>query len=281
MWRPPLGALAKQAGARSGGRDLDPELLAQLPHQGALREARPPRPCRPGNSHRPAIARPGARCWSSTRPSSSASAAATTVIVGIFSTRASLGRVSLTVCPLSAPDQCQGWGRCDLCKRFSGTERGATAVEYGLILAMIFLAMIVGVAAVGTTTSEHVEQRFRGRPQQQLRPASVQLRHVKGGPAAAFSCVPSDLHNSRQAALTVRQRLRRRTDRIRRNERGPTTRTRKCSIIRKLIRNSKGATAIEYGLIAALIAVAAIAAMQGLGTSLQTTFNNVSSGMNS
>ena len=49
--------------------------------------------------------------------------------------------------------------------------------------------------------------------------------------------------------------------------------------IRKLIRNSKGATAIEYGLIAALIAVAAIAAMQGLGTSLQTTFNNVSSAM--
>ena len=50
--------------------------------------------------------------------------------------------------------------------------------------------------------------------------------------------------------------------------------------LRKLIRDGKGATAIEYGLIAALIAVAAIAAMQGLGTSLQTTFNNVSSGMN-
>ncbi|HMG47317.1 MAG TPA: Flp family type IVb pilin [Allosphingosinicella sp.] len=33
-------------------------------------------------------------------------------------------------------------------------RRGATAVEYGLILAMIFLAMIVGVAAVGTTTSD-------------------------------------------------------------------------------------------------------------------------------
>lgn len=44
----------------------------------------------------------------------------------------------------------------------------------------------------------------------------------------------------------------------------------------KLIRNSKGATAIEYGLIAALIAVAAIAAMQGIGTKLGSTFNNVS-----
>jgi pilus assembly protein Flp/PilA len=35
----------------------------------------------------------------------------------------------------------------------SRDERGATAVEYGLILAMIFLAMIVGVAMVGTTTA--------------------------------------------------------------------------------------------------------------------------------
>jgi pilus assembly protein Flp/PilA len=45
----------------------------------------------------------------------------------------------------------------------------------------------------------------------------------------------------------------------------------------KLIRNDEGATAIEYGLIAALIAVAAIGAMQGIGGKLNTTFNNVSS----
>lgn len=49
--------------------------------------------------------------------------------------------------------------------------------------------------------------------------------------------------------------------------------------IRNFIKNSKGATAIEYGLIAALIAVAAITAMQGLGNKLTTTFNNVSSNM--
>lgn len=49
--------------------------------------------------------------------------------------------------------------------------------------------------------------------------------------------------------------------------------------IRSFMKNNKGATAIEYGLIAALIAVAAIAAMQGLGTKLTTTFNNVSSNM--
>ena len=43
----------------------------------------------------------------------------------------------------------------------------------------------------------------------------------------------------------------------------------------KLIKNNKGATAIEYGLIAALIAVAAIAAMGNIGNELGTTFNEV------
>ena len=47
--------------------------------------------------------------------------------------------------------------------------------------------------------------------------------------------------------------------------------------INKLFRDEAGATAIEYGLIAALIAVAAITAMGSLGNSLSTTFTNVSS----
>lgn len=45
--------------------------------------------------------------------------------------------------------------------------------------------------------------------------------------------------------------------------------------IKSMLRNEAGATAIEYGLIAALIAVAAITAMQGIGTELSTTFNDV------
>jgi pilus assembly protein Flp/PilA len=36
----------------------------------------------------------------------------------------------------------------------SKDQKGATAVEYGLILALIFLAMVVGVVAVGTSTSQ-------------------------------------------------------------------------------------------------------------------------------
>lgn len=47
----------------------------------------------------------------------------------------------------------------------------------------------------------------------------------------------------------------------------------------RIIKDRRAATAIEYGLIAALIAVAAIAAMQGLGNKMKTTFTNVSSNM--
>lgn len=44
----------------------------------------------------------------------------------------------------------------------------------------------------------------------------------------------------------------------------------------KILRDEAGATAIEYGLIAALIAVAAISAMTTLGTNLSSTFSTVS-----
>ncbi len=48
------------------------------------------------------------------------------------------------------------------------------------------------------------------------------------------------------------------------------------NFMKRFLKDESGATAIEYGLIAALIAVAAIAAMQSIGTKLGTTFNNVS-----
>ena len=47
----------------------------------------------------------------------------------------------------------------------------------------------------------------------------------------------------------------------------------------KMIRDTKGATAIEYGLIAALIAVAAISALTVVGTQLSTTFSSVGSSL--
>jgi pilus assembly protein Flp/PilA len=51
--------------------------------------------------------------------------------------------------------------------------------------------------------------------------------------------------------------------------------------IMKLIRDSRAATAIEYGLIAALIAVAAISAMSTLGSNLKKTFAKVSNNLSS
>ncbi len=46
--------------------------------------------------------------------------------------------------------------------------------------------------------------------------------------------------------------------------------------VRKLIKNEKGATAIEYGLIAALVAIAAIAGMKALGSKLNSQMTAVS-----
>ena len=50
--------------------------------------------------------------------------------------------------------------------------------------------------------------------------------------------------------------------------------------IRRFIRERSGATAIEYGLIAALIAVASIGALQAFGTELIDIFNYVAAAVN-
>jgi pilus assembly protein Flp/PilA len=51
------------------------------------------------------------------------------------------------------------------------------------------------------------------------------------------------------------------------------------TLIRKLFKDESGATAIEYGLIAALISVAAIGAFTAVGTDLGTMMNNVAGKM--
>jgi len=52
------------------------------------------------------------------------------------------------------------------------------------------------------------------------------------------------------------------------------------SILKKFIRDDRGATAIEYGLIAAGISVAIIATVVGLGSKLNTTFTSVNNALN-
>lgn len=51
------------------------------------------------------------------------------------------------------------------------------------------------------------------------------------------------------------------------------------NLINQIIQDETGATAIEYGIIVALISIAAVTAMSGLGDSLSTTFNTTSSTM--
>jgi pilus assembly protein Flp/PilA len=50
--------------------------------------------------------------------------------------------------------------------------------------------------------------------------------------------------------------------------------------MKRLLKDESGATAIEYGLIAAGISVAIIAVVQGLGTKLTSTFTSVQNALN-
>ena len=52
------------------------------------------------------------------------------------------------------------------------------------------------------------------------------------------------------------------------------------TMLKSFMRDEKGATAIEYGLIAAGISVAIITVVQGLGSSLNTTFGSVKNALN-
>lgn len=52
------------------------------------------------------------------------------------------------------------------------------------------------------------------------------------------------------------------------------------SVVLKFLKNESGATAIEYGLIAAGISVAIIAVVQGLGSKLKSTFTSVQNALN-
>ncbi|MBX3519707.1 MAG: Flp family type IVb pilin [Xanthobacteraceae bacterium] len=47
----------------------------------------------------------------------------------------------------------------------------------------------------------------------------------------------------------------------------------------RFLKDESGATAIEYGLIAACISVAIIAIVQGIGTKLTNTFTSVKTGL--
>jgi pilus assembly protein Flp/PilA len=51
------------------------------------------------------------------------------------------------------------------------------------------------------------------------------------------------------------------------------------SILSRFVKDESGATAIEYGLIAAGISVAIIAVVQGIGTNLVTKFGSISTAL--
>jgi pilus assembly protein Flp/PilA len=65
-----------------------------------------------------------------------------------------------------------------------------------------------------------------------------------------------------------------------RQPRGSSKEQQMKSLVSRFVKDESGATAIEYGLIAAGISVAIIAVVQGLGTKLKSTFDSVKSALN-
>jgi pilus assembly protein Flp/PilA len=50
-----------------------------------------------------------------------------------------------------------------------------------------------------------------------------------------------------------------------------------CKQLRRIVRDQRGATAVEYGLIVSLIVIAVIVGVKATATSITSTWNNVSS----
>ena len=103
--------------------------------------------------------------------------------------------------------------------------------------------------------------RFSGIPSPNGRCCLVQSAATAAEMADVDSKAPRDaFHSSRDSLLSVSSSPRR----------GP-----KCSLVSSALRDDRGATAVEYGLMVALIAIVIIVAVTLLGKNLSTLFSNV------
>jgi pilus assembly protein Flp/PilA len=178
-----------------------------------------------------------------------------------------------------------------LVKRFLKDQSGATAIEYGLIAAGISVAIITVVKNVGTSLnstfttvqtglnpwSSHFLTTYEG-----LRRHAGALRHF--GPATIRSDRNDDSRSieekTRQIAIISFSVIPRTSDIDAAAGAALATGEIAMMVLKRLMRDESGATAIEYGLIAAGIAVAILVVVQNVGTSLNSTFTSVQTGLN-
>ena len=135
----------------------------------------------------------------------------------------------------------------NLFHRFIADQSGVTAIEYGLIAALIAVVIITAVKLVGTDLTGHI-QRHR-RQFGLITSAPPVWRPDFGG------CQTRASGGARTKEWLMRH------------------------LLRRFIDDQSGVTAIEYGLIAALIAVVIITAVQLVGTNLTSTFNTVATNL--
>ena len=141
------------------------------------------------------------------------------------------------------------------------SEKGATAVEYGLMVALIAIVIIAAVALVGTNLDLLFDEVAR---QPLIRPD----RRWSSGPAHGGAGRPRagrtpDRSSPSQHFMQGKE---------------PPIMT-KALIKLQALRSEKGATAVEYGLMVALIAIVIIAAVALVGTNLDLLFDEVAASL--
>ena len=138
---------------------------------------------------------------------------------------------------------------------FVKDESGATAIEYGLIAALIALAIVVGAGALGNALNaqfEAVADQLNAATPRNL----MQLRLSQEG--RMTSGLP---------ALADAQNISRRSSGM-------------SSLVATFFKDESGATAIEYGLIVALIALTMIVGAGLLGNAINAEFTGIAGVMN-
>ena len=143
-------------------------------------------------------------------------------------------------------------------------DRGATAVEYGLMVALIAVAIIATVLALGGK----LNTLFTQIAQRHLRIGLPTGRLRRSKPRQAWTAEPQQAGVHRQSSVCVPAQP----------ERGNFEMLK--TLVKSQVRvvrigvNERGATAVEYGLMVALIAVAIIATVLALGGKLNTLFSD-------
>ena len=146
-------------------------------------------------------------------------------------------------------------------RRFVKDDSGATAIEYGLIAALVSVAIIVMLGTLGLRPERYLQDCCRPADRCRGGVSPFGFGGIGGQagspmPLTAHTCPAADMEDPRRAEVPVNARAH-----------NSTYQTRRQRAVRRLAEDS-GAIGVEYGLLVALIALAILGTVRSLGASL-------------